>query len=165
MPPIKLVIFDLDKTIWNHPNVSSLVLPLRLVSEDSVQDACGSEVKLTEGILETLETMTRKRLAISIASWNDAPIVLELLRMLKLHQFFRFPQIEWDVPKVLMIKAIVSAIQRTEGVLLESDEILFVDDNDKQLEAVRNADEKIRLAKAWVEPKSPKQLLESRWLQ
>jgi magnesium-dependent phosphatase-1 len=165
LSPIKLVVFDLDRTIWNHPNVSSLVLPLKLVALDSVKDACGSEVTLIKGILETLETMTERGLAISVASWNDPPIVLELLRLLKLQRFFRFPQIEWDVPKIQMIRAIVSAIQRTEGMQIEYDEILFVDDKDEQLRAVREANRQIRLAKAWAKPKSPQQLLERKWLR
>ncbi|MEM3292941.1 MAG: magnesium-dependent phosphatase-1, partial [Metallosphaera sp.] len=35
---IKLVIFDADKTVWDHYNISEFEAPLKLVDENVLQD-------------------------------------------------------------------------------------------------------------------------------
>jgi magnesium-dependent phosphatase-1 len=161
---VKLVVFDLDRTLWDHPNVSSLVFPLKLVTSDSVEDAEGSRVTLFRGIRETLEAFRDRGLVLSVASWNDPPPVLELLRLFGLEGFFRYPQVEWDVPKVEMIRTIVRLVRRNLRVDVRPEEILFVDDNERHHEIVREQEKEIRLAWAWVNPKSPLELLQPEWL-
>lgn len=164
MSPVKLVVFDLDHTLWDHPNVSSLVFPLTLVTSDSVEDAERSKVTLFRGIRETLEALRDRGLVLSVASWNDPPPVLELLRLFGLGELFKYPQVEWDVPKVEMIRRTVRLIRRNLHVDIRPEEILFVDDNEKHHEIVREQEKGIRLAKAWVNPKSPTELLNLEWL-
>ena len=164
MSSVKLVVFDLDHTLWDHPNVSSLVFPLTLVTSDSVEDAEHSRVTLFKGIRETLGTLRDRGLMLSVASWNDPLPVLELLRLFGLEGYFKYPQVEWDVPKVDMIRTIVGLIRRNLHVHVRPEEILFVDDNEKHHEIVREQEKGIRLAKAWVNPKSPMELLGREWL-
>ena len=38
---IKLVVFDADKTLWTHSDISSLILPFKLVSSNILTDANG----------------------------------------------------------------------------------------------------------------------------
>jgi magnesium-dependent phosphatase-1 len=164
MSLVKLVVFDLDRTLWDHPTVSSLVFPLTLVTSDSVEDAERSRVTLFRGIRETLEALSDRGLVLSVASWNDPPPVLELLRLFGLGEFFKYPQVEWDVPKVEMIRTIVRLVRRNLHVDIRPEEILFVDDNEKHHEIVREKEKGIRLARAWVNPKSPTELLGPEWL-
>jgi len=164
MSPVKLVVFDLDHTLWDHPNISSLVFPLKLVTRDSVEDAEHSRVTLFIGIRETLEALRDRGLVLSVASWNDPAPVLELLRLLGLRGLFKHIQVEWDVPKVDMIRKIVSLVGRDLRMDVRPEEILFVDDNEKHHEVVREKEKGIRLAKAWVNPKSSTELLDPEWL-
>jgi len=161
---VKLVVFDLDLTLWDHPNVSSLVFPLTLVTSDTVEDAEGSRVTLFRGIRETLEALSDRGLVLSVASWNDPPPVSELLRLFGFEEYFKYPQVEWDVPKVQMIRTIIRLIRRNLHVDIRPEEILFVDDNEKHHEIVKENEKRIRLARAWVNPKSPLELLRPEWL-
>ncbi|MFP3189416.1 MAG: magnesium-dependent phosphatase-1, partial [Sulfolobaceae archaeon] len=43
---IKVVVLDADKTLWDHPNISDLKPPLKLVNENSLEDSSGSKVTL-----------------------------------------------------------------------------------------------------------------------
>ena len=52
---IKLVVFDADMTLWTHPDISSLVLPFKLVSRDVLTDANGKTCQLFDGMHELLE--------------------------------------------------------------------------------------------------------------
>lgn len=164
MSPVKLVVFDLDHTLWDHPNVSSLVFPLTVVTNDSVEDAEGSRVTLFRGIRETLGALRDRGLMLSVASWNNPPPVLELLKLFGLGEYFKYIQIEWDMPKVEMIRTIVRLINRNLHVDVRPEEILFVDDNEQHHKIVREKEKKIRLAKAWLNPKSPTELLSYEWL-
>ena len=161
--PIKLVVFDLDKTIWDHPNESSLKFPLKLVNPDCVEDANSSRVTLLPEIRQLLQGLKSTGKTVSIASWNHSKPVLELLNLFNLKDFFTFPQIKWDIPKGEMIERIVNNLKLV-GVEIKEEEILFVDDNDKHIDAVKSAHGKIRIAKAWLDPKSPRDLLEEKWI-
>ncbi len=39
---MRLLILDLDKTLWSHPDISSTNPPYRRVSEDAIADSHGS---------------------------------------------------------------------------------------------------------------------------
>jgi magnesium-dependent phosphatase-1 len=135
-----------------------------LVTSDSVEDAERSRVTLFRGIRETLEALSDMGLVLSVASWNDPPPVLELLRLLGLGEYFTYPQVEWDVPKVEMIRTIVRLVRRNLHLDIGPEEIPFVDDNEKHHEIVREKEKRIRLARAWINPKSPLELLRPEWL-
>ena len=68
---IKLVVFDADKTLWTHPDVSSLVLPFKLASRDVLTDVNGETFRLFDGIRELLEGLENRRVINAIASWNN----------------------------------------------------------------------------------------------
>jgi magnesium-dependent phosphatase-1 len=65
---IRLVIFDADKTLWTHSDISRLVLPFRLVSRDVITDANGESFQLFDGVRELLEGLESKRVLITMAS-------------------------------------------------------------------------------------------------
>ena len=160
---IKLVVFDLGMTLWNYANASDLKLPFSIVGPNSLRDAKGSVVSLFNGVRELLENLQDRRKVMSIASWNDPPPVIEVLKQLNLDSSFIHPQIEWNRPKIEMIQTIVKHLVR-DGMSIDSSEILFVDDNDKHLESVKRVDSRVKLAKAWTNPSCPAALLKPCWM-
>lgn len=160
---IKLVVFDLDQTLWNYDNASDLRLPLQNIGPDSLKDSKDSVVTLFKGVRDLLMGLKAKNIRMSVASWNDPPPVTEVLKLLNIKDYFEYPQIEWDRPKAEMIRTIVTHLKR-DGVSIRSDEILFVDDSNDHLDAVQKADSQIRRAKAWSHPIHPEALLQATWL-
>jgi len=79
----KLLIWDLDGTIWNGTFVYD-----------------GTAVKIKPNISHVLETLVERGILNSIASRNDKITLTEFLKKNSLLDFFVFPQISWDMKDV-----------------------------------------------------------------
>jgi len=135
---IRLVIFDCDRTLWHHEDVSSLQLPFRKVDDETIADAWGVPVRLFSGVRDVLEALRRQGVVCSIASWNHPEPVLSVLDLLDLRGLFTHPKVEFHPYKDRMVRALLAEL-RDEGMDMRPEEILFVDDRARNLDAVRAA--------------------------
>jgi FkbH-like protein len=108
---IKCVVWDLDNTIWDG-----------ILLEDE-------QVTLRPGVLETLETLDRRGILLSIASRNDHETALRKLEELGLKKYFLYPQINWNM-KSSSIRAIAKSLN------ISMDTFAFVDDQPFEREEV-----------------------------
>src|ERR1700753_494870 len=108
---IKCVIWDLDNTIWDG-----------VLLEDE-------QVVLRSGIREILQTLDRRGILLSIASKNNHELAMKKLTEFGLHEYFLYPQINWNA-KASSVQAIAKSI----NIGLET--LAFVDDQLFELEEV-----------------------------
>jgi magnesium-dependent phosphatase-1 len=148
--PVKLVIFDCDRTLWDHPNVTALRLPVRRVDDDTVEDAAGVRVRLHPGVREVLEELRRRGILISVASWNRPEPVQAVFDALGLSRYFTRPKVEHHPYKEQTIARLLDELA-ADGVVLRPEEVLFVDDRMMHLDRVRRALGPVRTALAGVE--------------
>lgn len=111
---IKLVIWDLDNTIWNG-----------ILAEDSV-------VGLRENIPEIIKELDSRGILQSIASKNDYDSAFKKLIDFKLDQYFIYPKINW-YPKSENIKETIKSIN------VGLDTVAFIDDENFELAEVSYA--------------------------
>ncbi|HEU5298572.1 MAG TPA: magnesium-dependent phosphatase-1 [bacterium] len=133
---VKLVVFDCDRTLWDHANVSELTLPFRKIDEETVADAAGTRVRLFPGARDVLDALRGRGILISIASWNRPEPVAAVLEALGLSGYFTRPKVEFHPYKEKTIAALLDEL-RAEGHALQPDEVLFVDDRAVHLDRVR----------------------------
>lgn len=88
---IKLIIWDLDNTLWQGT-----------LSENTVTG-------LTEGIRQIIETLDARGILQSIASKNDFEPAMAQLKQWGLNDYFLYPQINWH-PKSENIREILKKI-------------------------------------------------------
>ncbi len=88
---IKLLIWDLDNTLWDGT----------LLEGDGVQ--------LRPGIRETVAALDGRGILQSIASKNDYDAAVQKLQELGLNQYFLYPQINWN-SKAANIQTIIQSI-------------------------------------------------------
>jgi FkbH-like protein len=100
---VKLVIWDLDETLWRGT-----------LSETSTT--------LIEGRAELLTTLVDRGVMVSICSKNDVAIARRRLEELGLWDIVVFPRIDW-LPKGPEVQALIEAAQ------LRPENVLFIDDN------------------------------------
>lgn len=100
---IKCVVWDLDNTVWDG-----------VFLEDE-------RVFLRENVVEIIETLDRRGILQSIASKNDHDSAFEMLREFGLHEYFLYPQINWN-SKAASIKSIADALN------IGINAIAFIDD-------------------------------------
>lgn len=147
---VKLVIFDCDLTLWDHPNVSGLRLPLVSVDEDTVADADGVQVRLLPGVREVLGALQATGIVISIASWNRPEHVFAITDLLGLTHFFVRPMVEFHPYKERTVVALVEQLA-ADGLVLRPEEIVYVDDRPAHLRRVRAAVGPIRTLRPGVD--------------
>ncbi|HXF81815.1 MAG TPA: magnesium-dependent phosphatase-1 [bacterium] len=133
---VKLVIFDCDRTLWDHPNVSELQRPFRRIDATTVADAAGVRVRLRPHAREVLDALRARGILISVASWNRPEPVLEIFEQLDLMPYFTRPKVEFHPYKEKTIRALLDELA-ADGVRLAPEEVLFVDDRAVHLERVR----------------------------
>lgn len=133
---VRLVIFDCDRTLWDHANVSELTLPFRTVDDVTVEDASGVRVRLFPGVRDLLDALRARGILLSIASWNRPEPVFDILGRLGLAQYFTRPKVEFHPYKEKTIRALLDELA-ADGVRLRPEEVLFVDDRAVHLERVR----------------------------
>jgi len=155
---IKLVVFDADKTLWSHPNASSLTLPFKLVNENVISDANGETFHLFDGTREMLGKLQKRKIIITVASWNKPEPVNDALRLFGIDKFFKIVKAEFHPNKHLMIEDTLLELSE-EGIKLEPDEILYVDDRTIHLEQVRSRIGAIHFIQMGVDVEKPSEIL------
>ncbi len=110
---IKCVVWDLDNTLWEG-----------ILLEDV-------NVRLHEGITETLQELDRRGILLSIASRNDHQAAMAKLAELGIQEFFLYPEINWNA-KSASIRAIAKSLN------IGLDAFAFVDDQPFEREEVKH---------------------------
>ncbi len=136
--PVRLVILDLDLTLWDHRNVTALVRPFRRVGDDAIADQDGVRVSLFPGVRPLLDGLRDRGLIVACASWNDPRPVEEILDLLHLGHYFDHKKVEPHPHKQQTVSALFSELAEA-GVRLAPEEVLYVDDRTIHLDAVRAA--------------------------
>lgn len=111
MSEIKCVVWDLDNTIWDG-----------VLSESQ-------DVRLKEGIAETLHLLDSRGILLSIASKNEHNHAWSKLEEFGLDKFFLYPEIGWNAKSK-------SIARISENLRIGVDTLAFVDDQPYELDEV-----------------------------
>ncbi|HDD33747.1 MAG: magnesium-dependent phosphatase-1 [Thermoprotei archaeon] len=128
---VKLIIFDLDGTLWDHPDVSSTSPPYQRIERDEIVDSRGERIRLRPCVRRLLEELRARGFRLAVASWNFPGPALRALEALGLLQLFDVVVVEPHPNKSSMLEKIFREVKVKEG------EALFVDDNPAIIEGVR----------------------------
>jgi FkbH-like protein len=120
---IKLIVFDLDNTIWNGT----------LAEQDNVA--------LKDGFIELLNYLDLRGIVFSIASRNEFQLASQKLQEFGINEFFLFPQISWD-DKGAAVRRILNRLN------LRAEDTLFIDDQQYELREVRHSFPEIMVIEA-----------------
>lgn len=119
---VKCVVWDLDNTLWDGI----------LIETDNVE-----ELKLREGILETIKALDERGIIQSIASKNDFENAWPVLEKLGVAEYFIYPQIHWN-SKSGSVKAI------SDNLNIGIDSLAFIDDSVFEREQVKSVWQQVR---------------------
>jgi len=155
---MRLLVLDLDGTLWDHEDASRLVPPFEFHG-DYLADANGNELHLFPGVRDFLDWAS-ERFLLSIASWNVEENVRPILEGFGLWDYFLFPKIEGHPDKADMIRR---TIEELESIGYEIEDVIYVDDREIHVDDIKMALPEVDFIHMWVDVKSfeeLKQLLE-----
>ncbi len=134
----RLVVLDLDGTIWDYPKTSSVLPEPIKLGKDCFFSGDGTTVKLREGIRDFLNACKDKGIYLSLASWNDPGLPSKVLEGLGLLSYFTHPKIEPHPYKDVMLKEIYADFAK-DGIAISPSETVFIDDRDIMVQRVKSA--------------------------
>lgn len=110
---IKLLVWDLDNTLWEGTLLE------------------GDNLRLREGLVATLKTLDERGILHSVASKNDHDLAMAKLKEAGLDEYFLYPQVNWN-SKAANIRTIV------ESLNIGMDTVAFIDDEPFEREEVKH---------------------------
>ena len=155
---IQLVILDGDGVLWDHPDLSALVLPFKRVSQDVIVDSMGEKVRLTREMRNLLKELVKRGIVVALATWNKPTHVTQALQLLDIDTYFRVVESKFHPRKHIMIRNILKKLAE-EGFKLKSDQILYVDDRRVHLADIRKEIGNIHFLQMHVDIKKPSEIL------
>ncbi len=152
---MRLLVLDLDGTLWDHEDASQLTPPYEFHG-DSLTDAYGEELRLFPGVREFLEWASG-RFILTIASWNVEERVRPILEGFGLWDYFTFPKIEGHPNKADMIRR---TLEELASIGYEIDEVIYVDDRDLHIDEIKMTLPEVEFVHMWVDVRSFEELRE-----
>jgi magnesium-dependent phosphatase-1 len=134
---VKLIVYDVDKTIWDHYNVSEFEPPFKK-ENNSIYDSKGRKLTLFPGVRETLIEVSKYNVFLGLATWNNEKPLYEILDMLGILRFFKYVVARPYPYKSYMLLEIIKELRKA-GNNLKPEEIVYIDDR------------RIHFGKIWLE--------------
>ncbi|NJE05287.1 magnesium-dependent phosphatase-1 [Thermococcus sp. M36] len=157
---MKLLILDLDGTLWDHEDASRLIPPYEFHG-DYLRDVHGEGLRLFPGVRDFLGWAS-ERFVLSIASWNVEERVRPILEGFGLWGYFVFPKIEFHSDKADMIRR---TLREMESAGYEIDHVTYIDDRNIHVDEIKMELPEVHFIHMWVDVKSFEELrkLLQRW--
>ena len=150
---MRLLVLDLDGTLWDHEDASALVPPYEF-GGDCLTDSLGQKLCLFPGVREFIEWAS-ERFILSIASWNIEERVRPILEGFGLWDYFMFPKIEGHPDKGDMIRR---TIEELRSIGYDIDDVIYIDDRVIHIDGVKMAVPCVDFIHMWVDVKSFEEL-------
>lgn len=120
---VKCVVWDLDNTIWNGI----------LIETDDPKT-----LELRSGVLNLIKALDERGIIQSIASKNDFEPAMEILKHLKIDEYFIYPEINWGLKSD-------SLITIAKNLNINVDTFAFIDDSVFERESIKMALPQVRV--------------------
>lgn len=144
-----LLLLDLDGTLWNHLDISTLNPPFKRVRKGVIVDSKGVRVELYNDMVKLLEWAKSRNAITSTLSWNIREIAIEALRTFGILRLFDYLVIEPHPRKDLMLKKLLDKIEVEKEVEIPPCKIVYIDDRTIHVRDIYENIGKIHFLKAW----------------
>lgn len=154
---VKAVVFDADKTLWDHHNISDFSPPLT-VKDDTVTDNEGRKLTLFEGVRETLAELKSLGLILGVATWNNEQKTQMVFSALGLTEYFDLI-ISSELPfKYVMISKFIAGMS-ARRIYISPEDIMFIDDRKGHFGNIWMYVGRVKCVEMWNEVRSYKEIL------
>lgn len=124
------IALDLDGTVWDHLDISSLYPPFRRVSQLKIQDGRGVEVSLRPHVLDFLKWAREVGHILATLSWNDFDVAYQALRAFEIDKYFHYLAIEPHPRKDKMLYRLLRQVKMERRLDIGPHDVVYIDDRD-----------------------------------
>lgn len=130
-----LLLVDLDKTIWDCEDISTMRPPFRKLDAYTFSDANGSVIRIKEYMVEFLKWAKSQGALIVALSWNILELALEALKTMSLTDLFDYYAVEFHPRKDMMFQNQVRKLGE-QGLCHVLNCVVYIDDSKHYLEQI-----------------------------
>jgi magnesium-dependent phosphatase-1 len=152
-----VLFLDLDGTLWDHLDISSLKPPFRRISEDSIVDSQGVPVRLYGDVVEVARWARRSGGFVVALSWNIPEVAVEALKAFNILDLFDYLGIEDHPDKGLVASKILGDLE-SRGYKVKPCRVVYVDDREIHVRGMRGRVGDITFIRAWVDFRNGEEL-------
>ncbi len=152
-----VLFLDLDGTLWDHLDISSLKPPFRRISEDSIVDSQGVPVRLYRDVVEVARWARRSGGFVVALSWNIPEVAVEALKAFNILDLFDYLGIEDHPDKGLVASKILGDLE-SRGYKVKPCRVVYVDDREIHVRGMRGRVGDITFIRAWVDFRNGEEL-------
>lgn len=145
-----VLLLDLDGTLWDHLDISSLKPPFKRVAEDTIVDSTGVSVRLHKDIVEVARWAKRSGAFVAALSWNIPEVAVEALKAFNILDLFDYLGVEDHPDKGLVASKILRDLE-SRGYKVRYCRVIYVDDREIHVRGVREKVGDVTFIKAWVD--------------
>jgi magnesium-dependent phosphatase-1 len=146
-----LLLLDLDGTLWDNEDISLLKPPFKKVSEDTIIDSNGVEVRLNHDILRLARWAKENGGITSTLSWNIPDNAIAALQAFQIINMFDYVTIENTHRKDKMIIKLLKRIKIEKNVEFKPCKIVYIDDRDIHIRDIYSNVGPVNFLQAWVD--------------
>ena len=132
-----LLLLDLDGTLWDHPDVTSMEPPFERLGPLSLRDSRGVELRVYSYMARLALWARRSHGIVASFTWNVPWKALEALRTLGLDGLFDYHLAEPHPRKDLVLRRFLSSLRCERGYAPSPGEIVYIDDRDIHIGQIR----------------------------
>ncbi len=132
-----ILFLDLDGTLWDHKDISSLKPPFAKVNESKIEDSRGVEVKLHEVSLKLLRWAKKRGAITSTLSWNVPEIAMEAIKAFGIDKEFDYFIIDPTPYKGRAALRLLQRLKDERGCVPPPCGIVYIDDRDIHIAEVK----------------------------
>ncbi|MHA1794136.1 MAG: HAD family hydrolase [Promethearchaeota archaeon] len=132
---VKIIIFDIDDTLWHAVDDDRAINRFERIDERRVTDQPGVAQELVENAHEVLKLLNEKGYVLAIGTMGPEDQVRMFMKAFGIFQYFNFEISKFDrVDKADKVEH--TLLKAREFMEVEPEQIVFVDDNLGYLQAV-----------------------------
>ncbi len=131
-----LFLVDLDGTVWDHKDISSLEPPFKKISEDTIVDSNNTPVTLNRDVLELIRWALENGALVSTLSWNNPVKAYKAIKAFDILGLFHYLTVEDTPRKDNMIKKLLRNIEDEYKIRFTPEKIVYIDDRDIHIQDI-----------------------------
>jgi magnesium-dependent phosphatase-1 len=131
-----ILAMDLDGTVWNHLNISGVEPPYTKIDATSIKNRDNIKITLFEEAVKFIKWARENGAITTTLSWNRRDYVDEALETFGIAGLFDYSSTDHTPDKDQRLLRLINTLDRI-GIYIPVDRVVYVDDRDIHMEAIK----------------------------